>query len=227
MAILFELDQIEITYKADFSPPILDLVSTEKQITFVKGLVEKFQLRYGDLIVNPQILSSSFIFFRKLTQIGVFNISIGVDSFTTYYFNPSDAVSAWEPSLNVLKSMEEIVKIPFEKQTLTFNANCHSEQTRGIDYINRYNNFNSENEILNSKGISFNFSGPIKDSNIFLAINESPLIPNGLFVTAQAEFGKQVTEFEMLFSHTVEYLRKKILPILNFDILFQERKEPQ
>lgn len=223
MPMSFELRKLDIKYEAEFSPPIVELASAEAQPRFIRGLLEKFELKFGDLIVNPQSLSHNMVSFTKYSpEGGFFNISIGVDAFSNNYFNVLDRFSAWDASLKVLQTISTIVKIPFAQQMLTFNAHCYSEITKSIDLIDRYNTFSPKNEILKSKGVSFLFNGPLDDSEIFFILGDSLLIPDGLLIMSQITFRKGVKQYENIYEISLKYLEEKILPMFDINIITQE-----
>jgi len=219
----FELRKLDIKYDAEFSPPIVEIASAEAQPRFIKGLLERFELKFGDLTVNPQSLSRDMLSFTKYSpEGGVFKISIGVDAFSNDYFNVPDRFSAWDASLKVLQTISTIVEIPFAQQMLTFNAHCYSEITKSIYLIDQYNTFSPKNKILKSKGISFLFSGPLDDSEIFFILGESLLIPDALFIMSQITFRKGVKQYENIYEVSLEYLEEKILPMFDINIITQE-----
>jgi hypothetical protein len=217
----FQISHADIKYEAAFVPPIIELISPEKQIIFVKGLSEKFGLHYGDLIVNPQNLSRSFIFFRKYSPGGgFFDINMGVDYLLSYYVNPASPSIAWEPSLKLLEIINSLVEtLPINEQTLTFNLQCIPKEGSADEVINRYNTF-PEHEKLKSKALSFTFEGPVKDSRLLLILDKSIINPNGLYIMAQFSSGR-LDENKELFNSSLDFLLKVIQPAFDLNISFK------
>lgn len=202
-----ELVNAEVQYKGTFSPPAVELGATEKQVILIKALCVAFGLRFKDVIINAQNMTAGLMYFRKFfPERGIFEAFIGVDEFSTYYSNPVSAGVTWEPTLKILESLTRTTEITFALQVLTLNLHVASPMLSGNEIISRMNTFQLPGTEVKSKGISFNLAGPYEGSNLYLALAESYIVKDGLYLLVQYTFERAVPDYRGLFDAVKAHL---------------------
>jgi len=60
---VFELNNIEILYKAQFETPILDIALPQIQVDLLKLIFNEFNLKFKDIVINNQSISTNLLLF--------------------------------------------------------------------------------------------------------------------------------------------------------------------
>jgi hypothetical protein len=211
----FILDRLQFSYEVDFLPPILEIASPGLQLPFVKMLLKEFGLKFGDLTLAPQNISRNLVAFRRWLQNGgSYDVTLGTDGLTFNYYSPASLKEAWEPVLNVTNAIRQSTDFNCERQVLKFIGHCAPNDVKAREFIATYNTF--EADMLSYKGLSFTFAGPPDNAQTFLVINESVLIPDGLFLLAEITYGPFAVE---VFDSAIDYLKGVVFPALGLEIL--------
>jgi hypothetical protein len=216
----FTLDRLQFSYEADFLPPVLEIVSASQQLPFMKTLLKEFGLKLGDILLNPQSLSRNMIAFRKwLPSGGSFDVTLGTDGLSFNYYSPASIEDAWEPVLNIINAIKQSADLNCEKQVLKFLGHCAPGDVKAKEFIAGYNIF--EADMLLSKGLTYTFAGPPENAQTFLVMNESAIIPDGLFVMSETTYGPFT---EDVFEPAINYLTRTVFPAFGLEILSGEQK---
>lgn len=216
---VFELNNIEILYKAQFETPILDIALPQIQADLLKLIFNEFNLKFKDIVINNQSISTNLLYFKKYysSSISFFEALLGVDEIQTNYSNPEDSIRAWQPTLALLDIINKVTKISFANQWLNVNIHCRPEIIKYNSFIDNINKFKIENELVMTKGATFSIKQPPWDSGfINITFDQSIIIPDGLFIFIQAYFGNNIQQYKNLFSDILKFLHEFIEP--NFKI---------
>jgi hypothetical protein len=220
---IFQIRNIEIIYKAEFSPPILEIASGQTQIEFLKAICQNFGFKFKEVVLNNQAISSSLIAYRKAFKLGFFEASIGVDELQTVNVNPETEVKAWELTFQTMNLLSKISRISFKRQTLTFNIHCSSESIIFSKFINNINIFEFKN-IFYTKGATFSIKSPWPGCLINIILDQSMLVENGLFLLLQTFIDESVQKYDNIFEKTLIFLKQNIEPSLNIKLNYEGRK---
>jgi hypothetical protein len=211
----FTLHQLQFSYEADFLPPVLEIASAGQQLPFLKMLLKEFALRLGDITLNPNNLGRGLIAFRKwFPNGGSFDVTLGTDGLSFNYYSPPSLNEAWEPVLNLINSIKQSADLSCERQVLKFVGHCAPGAVKASEFIGGYNIF--ESDMLSSKGLSYMFAGPQENAQTFLVMNQSVLIPDGLFLMTETTYGPFTDE---VFEPIINYLKGTVFPALGLEIL--------
>ncbi len=211
----FTLDRLQFNYEADFLPSVLEIAAAGQQLPFLKALLKEFGIKLGDLLLNPQNLSRNLIAFRKwLPSGGSFDFTLGTDGLSFNYYNPVSLTDAWQPIGIIINAVRQCAELNCERQALKFMGHCAPSDVKASEFIAGYNIF--ESDMLSSKGLSFVFAGPPENARTLLIMNESVLIPGGLFLMSETTYGPFT---EAVFEPTIDYIRETLFPALGLEIL--------
>lgn len=216
----FTLDRLQFSYEADFLPSVLEIAAAGQQLPFLKTLLKDFAIKLGDLLLNPQSLGRNLIAFRKwLPNGGSFDFTLGTDGLGLNYYNPASLTDAWRPVAVIMNAVKQNADLNCERQVLKFIGHCAPGEVNASEFIAGYNVF--ESDMLSSKGLSYIFAGPPENAQTLLIVNESVLIPGGLFLMSETTYGPFTEE---VFEPTIDYIRETMLPALGLEILSGARK---
>ncbi|MEW6388007.1 MAG: hypothetical protein AB1491_10875 [Thermodesulfobacteriota bacterium] len=221
---IFQVKNVEVIYKAEFSPPLLEVALPETQARLLKDFCNKFGLRFREIVFNNQAISSNLIYFRHPFRFGHFDTFIGVDELQTIFVNPETETLAWELTTEIMDIISKISKMIFKKQTLTFNIHCSSEHIKYSEFMNNINTFNFTHKITYSKGATFTIRSPLPGYLINIIFDQSLLIENGLFILMQVFLDESVQKYDDLFKNTISFLKRTIEPSFNMQINYEGRK---
>ncbi len=220
---IFQVRNVEIIYKAEFAPPILEIALPQTQGPFFKTICSTYGLKFKELVLNNQAISSNFINFRRSNNLGYFEALIGVDELQTIFRNPESEIKASELTLQLMNILSKISQVNIKKQSLTVSMHCSSENTTYANFINKINTFEFT-KLSFSKGATFSFKLPWPGYLINVIFDGSMLIENGLFILIQTFIDESVRRYDDVFSNTVTFLKKNIEPIFDIQINYEGRK---
>lgn len=172
----------QFSYEADFSPPIVEVLGSPKQVEFIRKLAQAFNIKLAQITVTPQNLGRGYLFFSLWPQDpgSSFSVSIGGDGVSVTYFKPPSRESAWEPVDKLLGALSDSVPVRCEKQSLKFHGHSAPLEIKPDELISKFNVY--ENEMLISKGVNFTFKGPQENSQTFVVISNSLFIQGGIYL---------------------------------------------
>jgi hypothetical protein len=223
---VFELKNVEILYKAQFEKPLLDIALPQIQANLLKFIFNEFNLKFKDIVINNQAISSNLLYFRKffLSHVSYFETLLGVDEIQTIYANPEAANIAWQLTITLLDSVKNLTNISFSNQSLTFNIHCLPETMKYQYFINNINQFNIDSNILMTKGATFSIKQPPwKGGFANIIFDQSLLIPDGLFIFYQAYFDNSIQQYQNLLLDTLKFLHEFIEPTFKLHIKYVGR----
>jgi len=222
---IFTVRNVEVVYKAEFNPPILELVLPQTQINLINHLCSEYKAKFGDFVFNNQAIGSKLINFRRTFPFpnAYFDFMIGVDELQTTCLNPETQDKAWEHTLNLMDYINKLIALRFEKQTLSFNIHCSPDNIIYSNFINKINMFSLKNENIISRGATFSLQSPWSGSRIYIIFDKSMIIDEGLFILMQVFFDESMQNYKDLFSNVVYYLINNIEPLFNIKINYVGR----
>ncbi|MFP3866925.1 MAG: hypothetical protein ACLFUU_02020 [Desulfobacteraceae bacterium] len=225
MPIKYDLKHVEIIYKAEFSPPLLEIALPQYQAQLLKLLCKEFDLKFRDFVFNNQAISSGLIYFRRFITHApeFFDALIGADELKTSYVNPATKTKAWEPTLRLMDSLSRLGQLNLKTQTLTFNLHCLAATKTYSDFINDIVTFKKKADIIISRGATFFFQLPWPGCNLNMIFDRSMIVENGLFMQIHANFAESVQEYQTLFTDIVYILKENIEPIFNIQLIYKEK----
>ena len=220
----YDLQHVEIIYKAEFSPPLLEIALPQYQAQLLNLLCKEFDLKFRDFVFNNQAISSGLIYFRRFISHApeFFDTLIGADELKTSYVNPATETKAWELTLRLMAAVSKLGQLNFKTQTLTFNLHCLAATSTYADFINDIVTFKKKADIVISRGATFLIQLPWPGCNLNMIFDRSMIVENGLFMQIHANFAESVQEYQTLFADTVSILKEDIEPIFNIQLLYKE-----
>ncbi len=210
--------QVQFSYEVDFSPPAFELIAAGKQVEFVKKISESFNLKAADFVFAPQNIARGTLFFKRwVPEGGTFDVSFGADGGFINFFSPADLESAWKPVEKLIKVVTDSSETKCERQVLKFQSHCETLGVRAEECTSIYNVF--QNELLTSKGATFNFKGPHIKGQTFFLIANSLLVPDGVFLLSEITYFQEDLLTRVLYDDAIKYLMEEILPLLGLSII--------
>jgi len=219
---IFRIRNVEVTYKAEFSPPILEIALPQTQGPFIKALCNNYGLKFKEILLNNQAISSGFINFRRGLNLGYFEGLIGVDELQTVIVNPESEIKTSEYSLQLMNILSKVAQITLKKQSLTVNMHCSAENMIYSKFINNINRFELKG-LSFSKGATFSIKSPWQGCMINIILDQSMLIENGLFILMQTFLDESVKKYDSIFLDTITFLKKTIEPSFNMQLNYEGR----
>lgn len=220
-----KVEEVNFWYKAKFSPPILKLAESEHLHAFLGNLINYFGLSVRDIMINQIDLSSRYISFRRLLPgSGIYDVFIGLDEVSIYFFNPAQEGLIWDYSTWVLESLSKQVELTFESQRLNIELHLSVKKGDSAKFFNIISPFTLQdmaNE-AKGKGIIIHFDGPKKGSVSTFIISSSTQVPDGIYLSLQSIFGKEITSFKDLYADTKSFLLDRICKEFNLTIGYQK-----
>ena len=209
--------QLQFSYEADFSPPMVEIFERLKGVEFVRKLSEAFTLKLAEITINHQNLARGHLFFSKwFPDTGSsFSISVGGDGISINYFKPPSLDSAWEPVDKLLGTLSESFGFRCEKQGLKFQGHSAPLEIKPDELISRFNTYT--NERLTSKGVTFTFKGPQDNSQVFVSISNSLFVPNGIYLFFDITYFQEDGLTKDAYNSCTTYLIKDILARLELE----------
>jgi hypothetical protein len=223
---VFELKNVEILYKAQFEIPLLDIALPQFQANLLKHIFNEFKLKFKDILINNQAISSNLIYFRKIlsSPVSHFDTLLGVDEIQTIFANPETSEIAWQPTVSLLDFINNIAKISFSNQSLTLNVHCMHEKHKYNNFINNINTFKIDSSVSMTKGATFSIKQPPwKGGFANIIFDQSLLIPDGLFIFYQAYFDNSIQQYQNLLLDTLKFLHEFIEPTFKLHIKYVGR----
>ena len=213
-------NQLQFLYEADFSPPMLEVVGSPQQVGFIRRLCQAFDIKLAEMTIHPQNLGRGHIFFSRWPKdAGSFSVSIGADGVSINYFNPPSRESAWEPVEKLIEVMSESAEVICEKQSLKFQGHSAPLEIKPDEVISKFNVY--ENESLTSKGVTFTFKGPQDNSQTFVVISNSLLVPNGIYLLLETTYLQEIFLSKDNYDLCAAYLQADILTRLELELVTQ------
>jgi hypothetical protein len=222
----FDIKNVEIIYKAEFSPPIFEIVLPETQGEFLKSICKEFGFKFGDITFNNQLISSGIISFRKplTTAFSFFDCSVGVDEFQTICVNPQTDIESWMLTLKVLDTIVNSTKVQFKRQTLVIKLHCFSENLKYSNFIDNIFKYKNDKQVILSKGASFSLKSPWPECQLSIIFERSMLIGDGLFLLIQASYDESLQEYKDILTNIISYFTTNFEPLFNIKINYKGRE---
>jgi hypothetical protein len=222
----FDVKNVELIYKAEFGPPIFEIVLPEKQAAFLKLICNEFGFKFGDIIFNNQLISSGIISFRKplTSAFSFFDCSIGVDELQTVCVNPQTDIESWMLTIKVLDNLVNLAKVQFKKQTLIVKLQCLSEKFKYSNFIDNIFNYENKKNFILSKGASFSIKSPWPECQLGVIFEKSMLIEDGMFLLIQAFYNESMQEYKDILKTIISYFTANIEPLFNIKINYKGRE---
>lgn len=222
----FDVKNIELIYKAEFSPPVFEIVLAETQGKFLKSICKDFGFKFGDIIFNNQSISSAIISFRKplSTSFSFFDCSIGVDELQTICVNPQTDTESWMLTKKVLDTIVNSAKLQFKRQTLIIKLHCFSENLKYSIFIDNIFKYKNDKQLILSKGTSFSLKSPWPECQLSIIFERSMLIEDGLFLLIQASYNESLQEYKDILTSIISYFTTNLEPLFNIKINYKGRE---
>jgi hypothetical protein len=223
---VFLLKNIQVIYKAEFSPPIVEIALPQVQGPFIKNLCKEFDIKFKDLLFNNQAISSSLIIFRHNYKQTYCDIMVGVDELQIINVNPPTEDDAWMITLKVMEALNDAIVLKFKRQSLFLNIQCESENVKYSEFIDDINCFNGDEDggIIISKSASFTLKTPWHGSIMNISFERSAIITDGLFMQIQLIFDESLETYKDIFKNTISLFKKEIEPLFNVKMLYFGRE---
>lgn len=223
---VFLLKNIQVIYKAEFSPPIVEIALPQVQGPFIKNLCKEFDIKFKDLLFNNQAISSSLIIFRHNYKQTYCDIMVGVDELQITNVNPPTEEDAWMITLKVMEALNDAIPFKFKKQSLFLNIQCESEDVNYSEFIDDINCFDGDEDdgMIISKSASFTLKTRWAGSIMNILFERSVIIPEGLFMQIQLIFDESLETYKDLFKNAILLFKNQIEPLFNIKMLYYGRE---
>jgi hypothetical protein len=214
---------VQVRYKATFSPPNYDLVTTEVAVALARKLAEIFNLKSSGIIFNQNSMSAQYLSFRHVLPnepIRYLDALIGVDQAEVIFLNPATVSELREECLKVWNPIIEISKPSITEHY--FEASVHSA-TEGVsakDFLNKFVTI-QPNALHIQKGFSLMVKCPeiLGEARVGLEVSSS--IPDGLYLvfgcTSKTKV-KNTGSLQDLFDKTIGIYRR-LQPLAHIEVL--------
>lgn len=214
---------VQVRYKATFSPPNYDLVTTEVAVVLARKLAETFNLKSSGIIFNQSAMSAQYLSFRYVLPsepIRYLDALIGVDQGEVIFLNPATVSELGEQCFKVWKPIIEISKPSITEHY--FEASVHST-TEGVsteDFLNKFVAI-QPNAMHIQKGFSLTVKCPeiLGDARVGLEVSSS--IPDGLYLVFGCTSKTKVENtgsLQDLFDKTIGIYRR-LQPLAHIEVL--------
>lgn len=214
---------VQVRYKATFSPPNYDLVTTEVSVPLARKLAETFNLKSSGLIFNQSAMSAQYLSFRYVLPnepIRYLDALVGADQAEVVFLNPASVSELREECVRVWKPIIEISKPSITEHYLEASLHSTTEGMSAKDFLNKFVAIEP-----NATDIHRGFSLTVKCPEILgearLGLEVSSSIPDGLYLVfgcASKTKVKNTGSFQDLFDKTVSIYRR-MQPLAHIEVL--------
>lgn len=199
MKLIFRHERVNTSYTVNLEEPMLQIAEEKGRLSFVKELMNVFELRLNDIKFDANAPSDNFIHFYKFYGASFFDVNFGLEVITARLGTPRDAEQARDLFGRLYKLFGEM---PIARQSMTIDRQLSKQNEGDVDsFLASISPYTPEKfkEILFSKGVIYNLKNV--DHQLFsqITVTKSLIIPNGVFLNIVFDFSPNKYEFEKAF----------------------------
>ena len=199
----------EISYYVTYSNPLLNLASEKNRQNILNKIMSSFNIRLNDVKYGAETPSDRFFHFQKFIDKTDLKVSLGVEELSVKIINPKDEADIYTLLNKVLNLVKSIKGFDIGHQRIS-NSQHFSTDDDFFQYLNSLNPFtpNEFEESLKSKGVIYRLVDKEYDFNIFVAMDKSIIIKEGIYLSIDLQFSPNKLSFQDMFGIAKERYQK-------------------
>ena len=199
----------EINYYVSYSNPLLNLGSEKNRINILNKIMNSFSIRLNDVKFGAETPSDKFFYFQKFLDTTKLEVSIGVEELSVRIMNPKDEADIYALINKVLNLLKSHKGFDIGHQRIT-NSEHFSTDDDFVQHFNSLNPFTPDEfeESLKSKGIIYRLVDNEYDFNIFIVMDKSLTVEEGMYLNIDLQFSPNKLSFQDMFGVAKERYQK-------------------
>jgi len=190
---------VNTSYTVNLKEPMLHVAEEKGRLSFVKELMNIFELRLNDIKFDANAPSDNFIHFYKFYGASFFDVNFGLEVITARLGTPIGAEQVRDLYGRLYKFFG---KMPIAKQSMTIDRQLSKKNEGEVDsFFESIAPYTPDKfkELLFGKGVIYNLQNV--DHQLFsqTTVTKSLIIPNGVFLNMIFDFSPNKYDFEKAF----------------------------